>query len=115
MKGRDLDSLVAQARGWKLRKYANGGGEWAYDGKIVSLSRYGKPVSTDIAEAMALVEELGRWHGFEFIMWLEEDGQWHAGWFENDYEGPESRVTARSKVLPEAICLAYLKAKGVEV
>lgn len=71
--------------------------------------------STSIAAAWQVVEKLGNWHGFDFCLWLKSDanGQWHAGWFENGYDGLKSRCSAMAEAAPLAICLAALKAKEI--
>ena len=68
--------------------------------------------STNIAAAWQVVEKLGNWHGFDFRLWLEYDanGQWQAGWFENGYDGLESRCSAMAGTAPLAVCRAALKA-----
>lgn len=75
-----------------------------------------------IDDAWMVVEKLGRWHGFNFMImyecWTWRVGNplfWTVGWFEEGYEGPESRCSAESETVTRAICLAALKAHGIEV
>ncbi len=112
MDNRQLDALVAQARG--LRPCSDPIGRcdaahtdppqcWGTPDKhgVVHGSDL-RAYSTDIAEAMALVEE---WPGdYEIERMIGQYGV-----------TLDRRVIATADTLPEAICLAYLKAKGVEV
>lgn len=78
------------------------------------------PYSTDIAAAWDVVEKLGNWHGFDFLVWRTaeasqyHEGDWQAGWYEAGFDGPESRASAYAKTAPIAICRAALKAVGHE-
>lgn len=106
MDNRQLDALVAQARGWvkgrdELNQYdiwTAPNGRHYYD---ITLPH----VSTDMAEAMALVEE---WPGDYQI---RRDGQ---DYIVSLFSGADVYVEM-ADTLKAAICLAYLKAKGVEV
>jgi len=100
MNPREIDALVAQARGWTLKKYANGGGEWTHNGMIMAY-RHGLRWSTDIAEAMGLVDR-------PVTMTRLSDGKWSVNFTGEWY-------VAFADTLQEAICLAYLKAKGINV
>lgn len=64
--------------------------------------------STDIEMAWRVVEKLGNWHEFIFIVWKRPNARWEAGWYENDYDGPERRAAAEGDTVAEAICLAAL-------
>ena len=122
MDNRKLDVLVAQARGWvtgrdELNQYdiwTAPNGRRYYD---ITLPH----VSTDMAEAMAVVEEI-RNNLCCFYMASDHDYLWEAYGIK-DPDSPEHneqaivkwKIYARADTLSEAICLAYLKAKGVEV
>lgn len=131
MDGRQLDALVAQARGFKrdvrvkgsdkfVTIYSNN--KWFADGQQTEedLLHYGAPldVSTDIDEAMGLVEELRRGGNGKAACCIRLEITDYP--VEKDckctiYGPDQAEVSADGRELPEAICLAYLKAKGVEV
>lgn len=77
-----------------------------------------RPYSTDIAAAWEVVEKMGLWRGFDFIVWrptsdargMKPEYIWEAGWYEVGYEGPETRAVGYADTAPHAICLAALKA-----
>lgn len=106
--GRELDALVAE----KVMGEKNDGTLEAW------VPRY----SLDIAEALKVVEHLNDtlnpklWTG---DFWLKFDGgQWEAGWsfsIKNDEGSYEIRIAnGYSDTASHAICLAALKAVGVE-
>ncbi len=70
--------------------------------------------STDIAAAWEVVEKLGNWHGFDFMILLDtsNSGKWEAGWYEMGWDGYERRCAESADTAPLAICLAALKAVG---
>ena len=72
--------------------------------------------STDIVAAWEVVEKLGNWHGFDFIISIPVqklgDEKYEAGWYEQSHDGPESRAVGYADTAPLAICLAALKAVG---
>lgn len=115
--GRELDALIAEkVMGWSYKPYYNGGGEWVKDGRKVafggfdggSLPRY----STDIAAAWLVVEKMGNWHGFDFLVQMLQprgSNTYEAGWYEQDYDGFQPRATGDADTVPLAICLAALK------
>lgn len=109
--GRDLDALVAQARGWTFAD-----GEWGYEEhsvwKIVTLP---SPTSS-IADAWELVEEL---HDFR-LYHCASDPEYAGGpewvlYFSIFASKRWQSMQVDAPTAPEAICRAYLKAKGVEV
>ena len=104
--GRELDKLVAEKVTGK-----------SFNPEWIHISCNLPHYSTKIQDAWEVVEKLGNWHGFDFILWLEPEsnGQWHAGWFEQSHEGPESRASEVAATAPLAICLAALKAVGYDV
>lgn len=123
--GRELDALIAEkVMGWKYRGYGNGGGEWTFNGQKMafgglnggSLPHY----STNIADAWMVVEKMGRWHGFDFMIVMPDPEQtfhlrtYEAGWYEATNDGPERRVVSDADTAPLAICLAALKAVNQE-
>lgn len=137
--GRELDALVAEKvmglalckcteediMSWRSdlhAQFSNLGtvGRWGSDGKC---SRCGKSVvafrsySTDIAAAWELLDKLPRptegWDGqCELVIYFDrneialEDG--------NGYEDGYTAWTVSGQSMPHAICLAALKAVGVE-
>ena len=109
---RDLDALVAQARGWTKDEY----GWLDADGIIRGWNKESQPVlppvSTDIAEAMGLVEEL-------VATGLNVELHWRGGGVscsveEGDEVTAHYIAVADAPTASAAICLAYLKAKGVK-
>ena len=83
-----------------------------------------KTYSTSIADAWLVVEKMGSWHGFTFMVFHEKEWRrdrdsealvWRCGWFEWGWDGPESRAASVADTAPLAICLAALKACGVEL
>lgn len=127
MTTRELDALVAQARGWVLAdRKAKGWG----DGPPVWLTgedpddEHGNPTyqdyrpSSNIAEAMALVEELRRGGNGKAACCIRLEITDYP--VEQDcrctiYGPDQAEVSADGHELPEAICLAYLKARGVDL
>lgn len=120
--GRELDALIAE----KVMGFI------AYKVQLVAppprvrtmdeLQHIGEPLphySTNIADAWEVVEKLGRWHGFDFMIVMPDPEQtfhlrtYEAGWYEATNDGPERRVVSDADTAPLAICLAALKAKGV--
>lgn len=79
-----------------------------------------RPYSTNIADAWEVVEKLGRWHGFDFMIVMPDPEQtfhlrtYEAGWYEATNDGPERRVVSDADTAPLAICLAALKAVSQE-
>ena len=78
------------------------------------------PYSTNIADAWEVVEKLGRWRGFDFMLVMPNPEQtfhlhtYEAGWYEATNDGPERRVVGDADTAPLAICLAALKAVSQE-
>lgn len=76
--------------------------------------------STNIADAWMVVEKMGRWHGFDFMIVMPDPEQtfhlrtYEAGWYEATNDGPERRVVSYADTAPLAICLAALKAVSQE-
>jgi hypothetical protein len=106
MKPRDLDALVAQARGWNINwsdpDFREGRIHWRdNESSTIYLPEQYRP-STDIAEAMGLQKEFDGYtfsrHGTEHVVSLYKHG---------------ISYMAKADTLSAAICLAYLKAKGV--
>lgn len=119
---REIDAMVAEkVMGWTKAEPLDGRSRaWPPDCKI-KMWPHGisiPPYSTDIASAWEVVERMGRWHGFDFIVrttgGLYGKKEWEAGWYEDGFEGPESRAVADADTVPMAICLAALAAAGVE-
>ena len=121
--GRELDALIAE----KVM------GLIAYKVQLVAppprvrtideLQRVGSPLphySTDIAAAWEVVQKLGRWRGFDFMLVMPDPEQtfhlhtYEAGWYEATNDGPERRVVGDADTAPLAICLAALKAVSQE-
>lgn len=137
--GRELDALVAEKvmgvclhdlqskpSVYMQMKEKNGPHDWTMfecakchsrfmDKFIPYLPNY----STSIADAWAVVEKMGRWNGFEFMIQTQDPeyckAKYEAGWYEPSYDGPESRAVGESDSAPHAICLAALKAVGVDL
>jgi len=68
--------------------------------------------STDISAAWEVVEKLGNWNGFDFLVWLNSQylkREWQAGWYEIGYD-IESRAVGYAPTVPLAICRAALLA-----
>jgi len=131
--GHELDALVAErVMGWRHVKVTAGYSEVGSSEILYDHHDYWERpdlskthlhhFSTDIAAAWQVVEKLGSWHGFKFILCLRdklnaievklEEGRWEAGWFEDSYEGPEARVVSYGDTAPEAICRAALETVG---
>ena len=119
--GREMDALIAEKIfGWSW----NGNfllppsdhpasvnhwcAEWDDDGRPHWLPNY----STDLTTAWEVVEKIGEWRGFEFLMrrYCMSEKQWQAGWFEDGYDGYETRVSAESELPALSICRAALLA-----
>jgi Phage ABA sandwich domain len=93
---REIDRLVAEkVMGWEAGKYAYG--SWF--------------PTTNIADAWKVVEKLSK-DGFEFQVWREKNGKYNVE-FAKDFFYVFG--FAESETAPLAICLAALKAVGVEV
>lgn len=131
--GRELDALIAEkVMGWewyskeKLNELgyntnknlllpsnigqADGNGWCAIESHI-------SPYSTDISAAWEVVEKFSRKNGRSGggpIINISHDGNWHC-----DFGGGDgtlgSGAVAQSETAPHAICLAALKACGVEL
>jgi hypothetical protein len=147
--GRELDALIAEkVMGWKPRQSKHG--YWNLDGPngehFTDIDRrdytaqYDKETgqkvqqapwweyfwdeipfySTNIADAWEVVEKLGRWRGFDFMLVMPNPEQtfhlhtYEAGWYEATNDGPERRVVSDADTAPLAICIAALKAVSQE-
>ena len=115
MTHRDLDALVAQARGWTKVDEGEFWKGWGTPPNTNYKEQYPN-VSTDIAEAMALVEELRRGGNGKAACCIRLEITDYP--VEQDcrctiYGPDQAEVSADGHELPEAICLAYLKARGV--
>lgn len=115
--GRELDALVAEkVMGFRVKREDVAGlalyaivrwppvpGEW--------LARDLPPYSTDIAAAWEVVEKMSVKNGVE--IWRHQAGCWvmeiEIGYNAND------PIEGHGESAPHAICLAALKAKGVDV
>lgn len=125
MTPRELDALVAEkVMGLPVLGEHHGEGDYVFQNGVGDLVGYQSVphYSTSIAAAMEIVSKMGRWHGFDFVAMFIEDlwdkskpPSWEAGWYEQSHDGYEARTAANSDVLAKAICLAALKAVGVEV
>ena len=109
MTSRELDALVAQARGWNINwsdpDFREGRIHWCDNESSTNYLTEQYQPSTDIAEAMALVEEWdGGWK-------IEGVGGYYGATL---WRGTEL-YASHGDSLTAAICLAYLKVKGVEV
>lgn len=112
--GRELDALVAEkVMGFTVTDWPTGK-ELPLAGAMAFLSESQKDriphYSTNIAAAWQVVEKL------DLSVIRLNNGRWSAGEayaFENSYA--EFRTTTHADTAPLAICLAALKAKGVEV
>lgn len=77
---------------------------------VVSVPRY----SEDISVAMKVVEELGNWHGFDFLIIKHAEKPsymsdvWEAGWYEWYGDAYERRAAAEAPTPELAICRAAL-------
>ena len=110
------ESYVAEGVGKVLRfVWRDGCGDCVYSGDMF-LPHY----STNIADAWEVVEKLGRWRGFDFMLVMPDPEQtfhlhtYEAGWYEATNDGPERRVVSDADTAPLAICLAALKAVSQE-
>jgi len=113
--GRKLDRLIAEhVMGWKKgRKFANGNGEWIIDGKVDFRTWDLTPdFSTKIEAAWWVVEKM-KAEGMVVIIKADglRTGDYNPGW--TVLVDNQSRTDADTA--PHAICLAALKAVGVEV
>lgn len=116
--GCELDALVAEkVMGWTYRSFYNGGGEWtdAVGKKVAFGGLDGGSLhhfSVNIADAWLVVEKM-RTKGKHFLMMSPADtGACQASFF----SGPEDTSEGSGVVdtAPLAICLASLRAMGVE-
>lgn len=110
--GRDLDALVAER---VMGFLPPGPGMW-WTHPDNPLARYGGPreYSTDIAAAWQVVERL---HGVGDLLSLDY-GKFHLDlWDDLHWQARfrDSEVHACARTAPHAICLAALRAVGVEV
>ena len=104
----DLDRKVAEARGYQVidkLHCKDSSGEYVTDGTEYS-------PSTNIAQAMELLEEL-RAHGWVINIY-NPVLNWRVCLMPTYASGSILRAEAEANNLSEAICLAYLKAKGKE-
>ena len=121
--GRELDALIAEKVmgliAYKVQLTAPPPRVRTID----ELQRVGSPLShysTDIAAAWEVVQKLGRWRGFDFMLVMPDLEQtfhlhtYEAGWYEATNDGPERRVVGDADTAPLAICLAALKAVSQE-
>jgi len=105
--GRELDSLIAEK---VFGLSPDECGQWFHSDDGVWRSYPELAYSADIAAAWMVVEKLGNWRGFTFLIIQHADAQhWQAGWYELDCDGYESRISAEAETVPLAICLAALK------
>jgi len=129
--GRELDALVAEkVMGKKVRILSNSLFCWEYDGEYENLYGLAQPIpaySTDISAAWQVVEKLCNWDVDDNMLILKGQGpdiedkgpdredprDWQ--WWEAEINGTWGKVEAQAETAPLAICLAALKAKGVEV
>lgn len=132
--GRELDAMVAEKvmgetdyEHGELGEDSSGdpycsrcrmSGSWG--DQIFSDERCIPAYSASIAAAWTIVEKLGNWHGFDFMVAKMEAGNghpsyWEAGWYEPSHEGPERRVVVEAETAPLAICLAALEAVDLEI
>lgn len=109
MDNRQLDALVAQARGWKKLEIGDHPNlhsvAWTNDGGVSAV--FVPPAfSTDMAEAMALAIEM-KFHVGPF-----QDNSFYCS---DEHDWNIATIMEIAPTIQEAICLAYLKAKNVEV
>jgi hypothetical protein len=86
------------------------------DGELMVTKGYGcyshcPSFSTNIADAWQAVEKLSK-DGFDFQVWREKNGKYNVEFTKDFFY---SFGFAESETAPLAICLAALKAVGVEV
>ena len=134
--GRELDALIAEkVMGWSSQAdglYWDAGNHRTrlVLGSIIAKKRKEMGLenaqdfvfapSTNIADAWMVVEKLGRWRGFDFMLVMPDPEQtfhlhtYEAGWYEATNDGPERRVVGDADTAPLAICLAALKAVSQE-
>jgi hypothetical protein len=134
--GRELDALIAEkVMGWSSQAdglYWDAGNHRTrlVLGSIIAKKRdemglenahgFVFAPSTNIADAWEVVEKLGRWRGFDFMLVMPNPEQtfhlhtYEAGWYEATNDGPERRVVSDADTAPLAICLAALKAVSQE-
>lgn len=113
MTDRELDALVAEkVMGWKRHPSV---GVW-YPLNLHPLQNvYGHvlpPYSTSIVAAWEVVEKIGEKYAIE-LHWRES--MWNCSIEEGDEVTAHYIATAESRNASKAICLAALKAVGVEV
>lgn len=110
MTDRERDALVAEkVMGWNN---VHREGDWGLFGRpFGGLRDYPIPYySTDIAAAWEIVEALrDKLESFDFELSSFKDGTWGCTFYEFLYPQKYSRIAA------DAICLAALKAIGIEV
>lgn len=106
--GRELDALVAEkVMGWTGIENDNLDGTDWYAGSPPGSEGHAEvpAFSTDISAAWEVVEEVNRKNVYGFRLHNPGNGVWEASW----------NVLAEGMSAPLAICLAALKAVGVEV
>lgn len=106
--GRELDALVAEkVMGFEIANYTGERHKGVPVIRVNDLSKAvlaAKPYSTDISAAFEVVEKMNH------VVLTGGSGEWEAQmWSDNE------EFSARSNTAPHAICLAALKACGVEV
>ena len=113
----DLSRQVARARGWRMvvcdgRQSEPTQAYWVDDktGKRINVDSWHP--KTNIAQAMELLEEL-RAHGWVINIY-NPVLNWRVCLMPTYASGSILRAEAEANNLSEAICLAYLKAKGKE-
>lgn len=110
--GRELDALVAEKVMGLTSSEVEIHRQFWLDGCFSNLPHY----STDIAAAWEVVEKLTSKKQPHFQLSLcdsyTENPKWCA---EFDLDRPFKRVIAKAETAPHAICLAALKAVGVEI
>lgn len=118
--GRELDALVAEkVMGWEpgpggihlfppkdepnRKRFTR----WNGEARVTEIPHY----STDIAAAWEVVEKLGH----KFQMFLNTRGKWTEADFVHWPDNLKGYVAASADTAPLAICLAALKACGVDL
>lgn len=115
--GRELDALVAEkVMGWEYRGYGNGGGEWTLGDKKMAFGGHGggslPHYSTSIDAAWEVVSVLDKCFGkYWSIVRTESEFEFYA----NPHDAGDYAPYAEAETMSMLLCLATLKAKGVEV
>jgi hypothetical protein len=119
--GRELDALVTEKiMGWKRgRRYGNGNGEWIRAEKEEYPLTWNQTPrhSTSIEKAWQVIEQMAR-TGWFFVLEYDSTDCLDVAFYRTskcDGGGAEQWITGPLADAPRLICVAALKALGIEV